>query len=63
MKKGLLILFALIAFSSCKKDNTKTMDKTNRNDIVVNYPETKQVDTVTNYFGCRCKRPLQMVRR
>ena len=41
-------------FSSCKEDQ-----KTEKKDIVINYPETKKVDTVTNYFGVEVKDPYR----
>ena len=53
MKKVMLILLAITTFSSCKTE------KEERKEIVVNYPETKQVDTVTNYFGIDVKDPYR----
>lgn len=41
-------------FSNCKEEA-----KNQKEDIVVNYPETKQVDTVTNYFGTEVKDPYR----
>ncbi|WP_204344585.1 prolyl oligopeptidase family serine peptidase [Psychroserpens algicola] len=54
MKKISLILITIIAFSACKEDV-----KEQKSDIVINYPETKKVDTVTNYFGTDVKDPYR----
>lgn len=54
MKKISLLFIVLIAFSACK-DDTKEQKK----DIVVNYPQTKKVDTITNYFGTDVKDPYR----
>lgn len=45
MKKLLLTATLLSLFVSCKKESEKV------NPITVNYPETKKVDTLDNYFG------------
>lgn len=45
MKKLLLITALLSIFASCKNESEKVKP------ITVNYPETKKVDTVDNYFG------------
>lgn len=45
MKKLLLITALLSIFVSCKNESEKVKP------ITVNYPETKKVDTVDNYFG------------
>lgn len=45
MKKLLLITALLSIFISCKNESEKVKP------ITVNYPETKKVDTVDNYFG------------
>lgn len=45
MKKLLLIAALLSIFASCKNESEKVKP------ITVNYPETKKVDTVDNYFG------------
>ncbi|MHA7844049.1 MAG: prolyl oligopeptidase family serine peptidase [Winogradskyella sp.] len=45
MKKLLLITALLSIFASCKNESEKVKP------ITVNYPETKRVDTVDNYFG------------
>ncbi|WP_299333070.1 prolyl oligopeptidase family serine peptidase [uncultured Psychroserpens sp.] len=54
MKKISLLLILIITFSACKEDS-----KEKNTDIVVNYPETKKVDTVTNYFGTDVKDPYR----
>jgi prolyl oligopeptidase len=45
MKKLLLLTALLSIFVSCKNESEKVKS------ISVNYPETKKVDTVDNYFG------------
>ncbi|WP_298893776.1 prolyl oligopeptidase family serine peptidase [uncultured Psychroserpens sp.] len=54
MKKISILLIAIVAFSSCKEEA-----ESKKRDIVVNYPETKKVDTVTNYFGTDVKDPYR----
>ncbi|WP_298899556.1 prolyl oligopeptidase family serine peptidase [uncultured Psychroserpens sp.] len=54
MKKISILLITIIAFSSCKEEA-----ESKKRDIVVNYPETKKVDTVTNYFGTDVKDPYR----
>ncbi len=54
MKRISFLLITLIMFSNCKEDG-----KDQKKDIVVNYPETKMVDTVTNYFGTDVKDPYR----
>jgi len=49
----MLILLAITTFSSC---NT---EKEEPKKIVVNYPETKKVDTITTYFGTDVKDPYR----
>ena len=46
MKKLHFIFIAILTIVACKEDTKET-----KNDMAVNYPETKSVDTVTNYFG------------
>ncbi len=53
MKKIILFLITLSMVMSCKKEGQK-----DRN-ILVNYPETKKVDTVTKYFGTEVKDPYR----
>lgn len=53
MKHSLIPLSLIFAFFSCKNE-PKTEDP-----IVVNYPETKQVDTVDTYFGTTVKDPYR----
>ncbi|MCH7524161.1 MAG: S9 family peptidase [Bacteroidetes bacterium] len=53
--KNLVTSLALILFLfSCKQD-----EKTKTQTITVNYPETKKVDTVTNYFGTDVRDPYR----
>ena len=52
MKKIVIPFLAICAFMACKKDSKK-------NAISVNYPETKKVDTVTDYFGTEVKDPYR----
>lgn len=54
MKKISLLLILIIAFSACKEET-----KEQKKDIVVNYPETKKVDTITDYFGTQVKDPYR----
>ncbi|MDO6595792.1 prolyl oligopeptidase family serine peptidase [Oceanihabitans sp. 2_MG-2023] len=54
MKKITLCLITLITIMSCKEEKKKVERK-----ITVNYPETKKVDTVTNYFGTAIKDPYR----
>ena len=54
MKNISLILIAILAFSACKEEA-----KVQKQDIVVNYPETKKVDTITDYFGTQVKDPYR----
>ena len=54
MKRFSIILIALVAVIACKEDA-----KEKNTNIVVNYPETKKVDTVTNYFGTDVKDPYR----
>lgn len=53
MKKIVLSLFSLSLLIACKKDHQST------NHITVTYPETKTVDTITNYFGTEVKDPYR----
>lgn len=53
MKKICLLFGALIALSSCQEKEEK------EEAMAVNYPETKKVDTVTNYFGTEVKDPYR----
>lgn len=53
MKKICVLFSALIALSACqeKEENEETM--------AITYPETKKVDTVTNYFGTEVNDPYR----
>lgn len=55
MKKISLLLIMIVAFSACKKETSEESKK----DIVVKYPETKKVDTITDYFGNQVKDPYR----
>ncbi|MDT0643586.1 prolyl oligopeptidase family serine peptidase [Zunongwangia sp. F363] len=52
MKKMITAIFAIGALAAC--DNSK-----NEKETALNYPETKKVDTVTNYFGTEVKDPYR----
>ncbi|OUS01550.1 S9 family peptidase [Flavobacteriales bacterium 33_180_T64] len=54
MKKISLLLIVIIAFVACKEEV-----KEQKKEIVVDYPESKKVDTVTNYFGTNIKDPYR----
>ena len=54
MKKLHFIFIAILTIVACKEDTKET-----KNDMAVNYPETKTVDTVTNYFGTEVKDPYR----
>jgi prolyl oligopeptidase len=54
MKKLLVLtLFPLITLTSCKDESKQ------KNDSMVNYPETKTVDTINTYFGVNVKDPYR----
>lgn len=50
-----LIALALVACNDSKKEKEENTQK----EIALNYPETKKVDTVTNYFGTEVKDPYR----
>lgn len=52
MKKPLIGIFALAVLASC--ESSKNVEQT-----ALNYPETKKVDTVTNYFGTEVSDPYR----
>ncbi|NER14268.1 prolyl oligopeptidase family serine peptidase [Leptobacterium flavescens] len=52
MKKTFLCSLVVLSLLACKKE-------TNENIIAVNYPTTKKVDTVTNYFGTDVQDPYR----
>ncbi|MDX1721041.1 MAG: S9 family peptidase, partial [Salegentibacter mishustinae] len=52
MKKTLPVIFALAVLASCN-------DSKSEKQISLNYPETKKVDTVTDYFGTEVKDPYR----
>lgn len=53
MKKVAFSLIILLVIMSCKEEEKS------RKEITVNYPETKTVDTVNNYFGTEVKDPYR----
>ncbi|WP_299523098.1 prolyl oligopeptidase family serine peptidase [uncultured Lutibacter sp.] len=53
MKQLLLITMIGIFMISCKNSESK------KNEVKLNYPITKQVDTVTDYFGTKVKDPYR----
>ena len=57
MKKIIVPLIAL-ALVACN-DSTKEKKENTQKEIALNYPETKKVDTVTNYFGTEVKDPYR----
>jgi len=54
MKNQILILVAVLTLVSCKENSEET-----KKDMAISYPETKTVDTVTNYFGTEVKDPFR----
>ena len=54
MKNIVILLLTIVLIFSCKQD-----EKQIEQSILVNYPETKKVDTVTNYFGTEVKDPYR----
>lgn len=54
MKKLALCLLTFSMIMSCKNDQQEE-----KKEITVNYPETKKVDTVSNYFGTEIKDPYR----
>jgi prolyl oligopeptidase len=52
MKNILIVVLASTFFLGCKETEKETA-------IVLNYPETKQVDTLDNYFGMELKDPYR----
>ncbi len=52
MKNILIVVLASTLFLGCKETEKETA-------IVLNYPETKQVDTIDNYFGTELKDPYR----
>ncbi|WP_026754514.1 prolyl oligopeptidase family protein [Sediminibacter sp. Hel_I_10] len=54
MKNLYVLSLAILTMVSCKENSTES-----KKDIVLNYPETKTVDTVTTYFGTEVKDPYR----
>ncbi len=52
MKKTIPGIFVLAILASCNNSQNNT-------DLALDYPETKKVDTVTNYFGTEVKDPYR----
>jgi len=48
MKKIAIPILTILSLLACKNETKKNL-------VTVNYPETKKVDTVTNYFGIEVK--------
>jgi len=57
MKKLNIIFIAILSIVSCKDDAEET-----QKDMAITYPETKTVDTVTNYFGTEVKDPFRWLK-
>ena len=55
MKNISLCLITLLAIMSCKEEEKKPLERT----PIVEYAETKKVDTITNYFGVEVKDPYR----
>ncbi len=55
MRKIALCLLTLSIIMSCKEEQKQKQKK----EIAVAYPETKKVDTITNYFGTEVKDPYR----
>ncbi|MCM8569720.1 prolyl oligopeptidase family serine peptidase [Gramella jeungdoensis] len=53
MKKMITMILAASALIACDDESKKTES------IALNYPETKKVDTVTDYFGTKVKDPYR----
>ncbi len=53
MKKIITLVFAAGTLIACDDDSKKTED------TALNYPETKKVDTITDYFGTEVKDPYR----
>nr|WP_109302151.1 prolyl oligopeptidase family serine peptidase [Aquimarina sp. AU474] len=56
MKNTLFVLSILTIMIGCKNESKVENSKTS---IALNYPETKKVDTTTNYFGTEVKDPYR----
>mgnify|MGYP002712937763 CR=1 FL=1 len=59
MKKLILGLITLSMIMSCKQENSKENQTVTERTVEVTYPETKTVDTVTDYFGTKVKDPYR----
>ncbi len=56
MKNFLLVVLIFTSLVACNNTSTK---KQKEQKITVNYPETKKVDTLTNYFGTKVSDPYR----
>lgn len=59
MKKLVLGLITLSTIMSCKQENSTENQIVKERNIEVIYPETKKVDTITDYFGSEVKDPYR----
>ena len=57
MKKMIIGVFALAALASCRDSEEKNTEKDTA--LNLNYPKTKKVDTITDYFGTKVKDPYR----
>ena len=57
MKKIIIGVFTLAALASCKDSEEKNTEKDTA--LNLNYPKTKKVDTVTDYFGTKVNDPYR----
>lgn len=57
MRKLTIILFVIIGFTACKNQEEKKSKKERKLDM--DYPQTKKVDTIDDYFGHEIKDPFR----
>lgn len=57
MKKIIIGVFTLAALASCKDSEEKNSEKDTA--LNLNYPKTKKVDTITDYFGTKVNDPYR----
>ena len=57
MKKIIIGVFTLAALASCKDSEEKNTEKDTA--LNLNYPKTKKVDTITDYFGTKVNDPYR----
>jgi prolyl oligopeptidase len=58
MKKIILPIIVL-SLLACQENKQEEKEKNTQKEITLNYPETKKVDTVNNYFGTEVKDPYR----